>query len=258
MRRIREVLRLRFDLGLRQDQIARSCLIGQATVHRYLERATAAGLSWPLPEDCDDRRLEERLFPTAFSRPSPQTRLPLDFAEIRRQLQSHKHVTLQLLWEEYRQREAQGYSYSRFCELYQHWSRRQDVVLRQEHRAGEKMFVDWAGDTIPLYDHHNGQITPASLFVAVLGASTYTFAHAALRQDLANWIDCHIRTLEYFEGVPKLIVPDNPRAGVDRACRYEPSLNRTYQELAIHYGVGILPARPYRPRDKALNSYCTS
>lgn len=251
MRRIREVLRLRFDLGLRQDQIARSCLIGQATVHRYLERAAAAGLSWPLPEDCHDRRLEELLFPAPVGRPSPQTRLPLDFAEIRRQLQSHKHVTLQLLWEEYRQRDAQGYSYSRFCELYQHWSRCQDVVLRQEHRAGEKMFVDWAGDTIPLYDRHNGQITPASLFVAVLGASTYTFVHAALRQDLANWIDCHILALNYFEGAPKLIVPDNPRVGVDRACRYEPGLNRTYQELAIHYGVGILPARPYRPRDKA-------
>ena len=165
-------LRLRFDLGLRQDQIARSCLIGQATVHRYLERAAAAGLSWPLPEDCHDRRLEELLFPAPVGRPSPQTRLPLDFAEIRRQLQSHKHVILQLLWEEYRQRDAQGYSYSRFCELYQQWSRCQDVVLRQEHRAGEKVFVDWAGDTIPLYDRHNGQITPASLFVAVLGAST--------------------------------------------------------------------------------------
>ena len=251
MRKIKEVLRLRFALGLFQDQIARSCSISQTTVHRYLERAAAAGLSWPLPEDCDDRRLQELLFFGQPGRPSRQSRSLLDFSELRRQLQSHKHVTLQLLWEEYRERDPEGYSYSRFCELYQQWRRSQDVVLRHEHRAGEKMFVDWAGDTIPLYDRHHGQVTPAALFVAVLGASTYTFAQAALSQNLANWIDCHIRALEYFEGAPKLVVPDNPRTGVDRACRYEPDLNRTYNELGVHYGVGILPARPYRPRDKA-------
>jgi len=250
MRKIREVLRLRFGLGLFQEQIARSCSIGQATVHRYLERAMAAGLSWPLPEDCDDRRLEELLFPDARgSHPTPARDTP-NFAAIRQQLQTHKHVTLQLLWEEYRERQSQGYSYSRFCELYQQWSRNQDVVLRQEHRAGEKVFVDWAGATIPLHDRQ-GQVTPVSLFVAALGASSYTFAQAALSQDLANWIDCHIQAFEYFGGVPQLVVPDNPRTGVTRACRYEPDLNRTYLELGIHYGTGILPARPYRPRDKA-------
>jgi transposase len=135
--------------------------------------------------------------------------------------------------------------------LYQRWSRNQDVVLRQEHRAGEKMFVDWAGPTVPIYDSRTGEATPASVFVAVLGASTYTFACAALAQTLPNWIDCHIRAFEYFSGTTKLIVPDNPRTGVTRACRYEPDLNRTYHEMSQHYGTAIMPARPRKPRDKA-------
>jgi transposase len=251
MRKIKEVLRLRFGLGLKQSQIARSCSIGQATVHRYLERAAAAGLGWPLPEDLDDRRLEELLAPVAVGRPSGSVRPLPDFAEIRRQLQTHKHLTLQLVWEEYRETQPDGYRYSRFCQLYDRWSRNQDVVLRQEHRAGEKMFVDWAGDTIPIHDPRTGDITPASLFVAVLGASTYTFAHATLSQDLGNWVRCHVAAFEFFQGAPKLVVPDNPRTGVDRACRYEPDLNRTYHEMALHYGVAVMPARPRKPRDKA-------
>lgn len=251
MRKVREVLRLRFGLGLFQSQIARSCSIGQATVHRYLEKAAAAGLSWPLPEELDDSRLEALLFPAAVSRPHPATRPLPDFADIRQQLQTHKHLTLQLIWEEYRQTEPNGYRYSHFCELYERWSRKQDVVLRQEHRAGEKMFVDWAGDTIPIYAQHGAEFTPASLFVAVLGASTYTFARATISQDLGDWVESHVAALEYFQGVPQLIVPDNPRTGVDRACRYEPDLNRTYQEMATHYSVAVMPARPYKPRDKA-------
>lgn len=251
MRKIKEILRLRFGLGLKQSQIARSCSIGQATVHRYLQKAAAVGLSWPLPEDLDDRRLGELLSPVTAGRPSRTVRPLPDFAEIRRQLQIHKHLTLELVWEEYRETQPDGYSYSHFCELYDRWSRNQDVVLRQEHRAGEKMFVDWAGDTIPIHDPRTGEITPASLFVAVLGASTYTFARATLSQDLGNWVDCHVAALEYFQGAPKLVVPDNPRTGVDRACRYEPDLNRTYHEMALHYGVAVMPARPYKPRDKA-------
>ena len=251
MRKVKEVLRLRFGLGLQQDQIARSCSIGQATVHRYLKRAAVAGLSWPLPEDLDDRRLEQLLFPTAAGRPSCSIRSLPDFAEIRRQLQTHNHLTLQLVWEEYRQSQPDGYGYSRFCELYDRWSRNQDVVLRQEHHAGEKMFVDWAGDSIPIHDQRTGELTPASLFVAVLGASTYTFARATLSQDLGNWVECHVGAFEYYQGAPKLVVPDNPRTAVDRACRYEPDLNRTYYEMALHYAVAVMPARPRKPRDKA-------
>jgi transposase len=250
MRKVKEVLRLRYGLGLLQSQIARSCSIGQSSVHRYLERAAAAGLSWPLPEDWDDRRLEELLF-SQPGRPRQQLRPLPDFDQIHRQLQTHKHLTLQLIWEEYREGQPGGYGYSRFCEMYQHWHRNQDVVLRQDHVAGEKMFVDWAGDAIPIYDQQAGEVRPASLFVAALGASSYTFAYATLSQDLGNWIDCHVRAFEYFQGTPKLTVPDNPRTGVDRACRYEPDLNRTYHDLAQHYGVAVMPARPRKPRDKA-------
>ena len=253
MRKIREVLRLRYDLGLLQYEIARSCSISQPTVNRYLQRASAAGLGWPLPEDCDDRRLDELLFlsaPEGGGTPRVR-RAPVDFAEFHRQLQSNKYVTLQLLWEEYHQSQPQGYRYSQFCELYRQWRRKQDVVLRQEHRAGEKMFVDWAGATIPIYDRQGGAAQPASLFVAALGASSYTFARATPSQDLANWIECHVRAFEFFQGTTKLVVPDNPRTGVTRACRYEPDLNRTYLEMAQFYGVAIMPARPYKARDKA-------
>ncbi len=251
MRKIKEVLRLRFGLGLQQDQIARSCSIGQATVHRYLERAAAVDLTWPLAEDCDDRRLNELLFPARPQRPSLTIRPGMDFVAVQRQMQTHKHVTLQLVWEEYRETHPDGYSYSRFCELYQQWSRNQNVALRQEHKAGEKLFVDWAGDTVPIYDRTGGETMPASIFIAALGASSYTFAHAALGQGLANWIDCHVHAFEFYQGVTQLIVPDNPRTAVTRACRYEPDLNRTYYEMAQHYGVAIMPARPRKPRDKA-------
>ena len=250
MRKVKEVLRLRFAAGLHQDQIARSCSIGQSTVHRYLKRAETAGLSWPLPEEYDDRQLNDLLFPTQPGR-KPKQRDCVDFAEVQRQLTSQRHLTLQLLWEEYRETEADGYGYSRFCELYHGWKRKQDVVLRQEHYPGDKMFVDWAGPTVPIYDVHTGQAAPASLFVAVLGASTYTFARAAADQSLANWINCHVRAFEFFNGASRLIVPDNPRTGVRRACRYEPDLNRTYLEMSQHYGTAIMPARPYKPRDKA-------
>ena len=251
MRKIKEVLRLRFDLGLTQEQIARSCNIAQPTVHRYLERAAAAGLSWPLTADIDNRRIEELLFPTTPGW-EPRTIRPIpDLGAIHQQLQANKHVTLQLLWEEYRENNPAAYSYSRFCELYEAWRRQQNVVLRQEHRAGEKMFVDWAGATIPVYDRDSGECNSACLFVAVLGASSYTFAYATPSQEMPHWIDCHVRAFEYFSGTPKLVIPDNAKTAVDRSCRYEPDLNRTYHEMATHYGVAVLPARPYKPRDKA-------
>lgn len=269
MSKIREVLRLR-QLGLLQEEIARSCRISQPTVHRYLERAEAAGLSWPLPQDCDDRRLHELLFPrqrgssptTAASQESPKPesktrRVPIDFAALHHELQTHKHVTLQLLWEEYCKSHADKpdgrspYSYTRLCELYHNWRRKLDVTLRQDHRAGEKMFVDWAGTTIPIYDRETGESKPAYLFVAVLGASSYTFAVAKLSQQLPHWIACHIQALEFFQGAPQLVVPDNPKTAVTRACRYDPDLNRTYLEFANHYHVAVMPARPYKPRDKA-------
>jgi transposase len=178
--------------------------------------------------------------------------LPMpDFADLHRQRQQHPHVTRQLLWEEYRQANPDGYQYSRFCDLYQRWRRKQDFVLRQEHKAGEKLFVDWAGTTIPIHDPRGGPVQQAHLFVAVLGASSYTYAEATADEQWASWIGAHVRAFEFYQGVPNLVVPDNTKTGVTKACRYDPDLNPTYQEMAMHYGVGVVPARPYKPRDKA-------
>jgi len=251
MRKIQEVLRLRYGLGLGQRQIARSCSIAQATVHEYLKRAQAAGIAWPLPEGLDDARLEEVLFGPSPRRVYESCRFLPDFAHLHQELLTHRHLTLQLWWEEYRQDHPDGYSYTRLCELYQRWRGQQDVVLRQEHKAGEKLFVDYAGDTIPIYDPHGGPELRVSLFVAVLGASNYTYAEATENQQLENWIGSHIRAFEFIGGLTELLVPDNTRTGVSRACRYEPDLNPAYQEMAEHYGVGVIPARRNRARDKA-------
>jgi transposase len=258
MRKLKEILRLHHELGLGQRQIARSCAVGQSTVHAYLKRAEAASIGWPLPEDWDDRRLEEALFGPGVRHLYENPRPAPDFARLHEELQRHPHLTLQLAWEEYRQAHPDGYAYSRFCELYQHWRQRLDVVLRQEHPAGEKLFVDFAGATIPVHDPQGGPVREASLFVAVLGASNYTYAEATWGQGLGDWLGAHIRTFEFLGGVPRLVVPDNTRSGVSRACRYEPDLNRSYHELAMHYGVAVLPARPRKPRDKTWTSYCTS
>jgi transposase len=251
MRKLKEVLRLH-SLGLKQQQIARSCQIAQSTVHHYLKAAAAAGMTWPLPADWDDQRLEQTLCgtPQLHSRRHKSERP--DFDAIRQQLQSHRHLTLQLVWEEYRRDHPDGYRYSRFCELYRDWVKHLDVVLRHEYRAGEKLFVDYAGDKIPIYDRQTGQVDfQASLFVAVLGASSYTFAEATRSQDLSCWIDSHVRALEFFGGAPEVVIPDNTKTAVKHPCRYEPELNPTYRELAEHYGFAVIPARPYKPRDKA-------
>lgn len=251
MRKISEVLRLRFELGLGQRAIARACSISQSTVHDYLNRAAAAGMVWPLGEEWDQQRVEQALFGgQQVVKRLPEHVLP-DFPALHAELQQHPHLTLQLAWEEYRQVHPEGYGYSRFCELYQRWRGKQDVVLRQVHKPGEKGFVDWAGATIPVHDPVTGEVWRASLFVMVLGTSSYTYAEATRDQQLSAWISAHIHAFEYFSGVPRLLVPDNLRTGVSRACRYDPDLNPTYQEFAMHYAVGVVPARPYRARDKA-------
>jgi len=251
MRKLKEVLRLH-SLGLKQQQIARSCGIAQSTVHKYLKTAAAANLSWPLPPEWNDSQLGEALAGKAPPAVKWRKSAALDFAAMRQQLQKHRNVTLQLLWEEYREQTPDGYSYSRFCELYRRWERNLDVVLRQEHRAGEKMFVDYAGDKIPVFDRQTGEVAfHASVFVAVLGASSYTFAEATQSQDLSCWIASHIHALEYFGCVPEMAIPDNLKTGVKHPCRYEPDLNPSYRDMAEHYGLAVLPARPYKPRDKA-------
>lgn len=253
MRKLREVLRLRYELKLGYQQIGRSCSIAVSTVHKYLKRAEASGVRWPLPEDWDEARLEAVLFPgpepAAVEEPSART--PPDLAAIHEELQKNKHVTLQLLWEEYRRANPEGYRYSRFCYLYQRWRSKLDVVLRQEHKAGEKMFVDWAGATIPVYDRHTGAVWQASLFVAALGASSYTWAEATRDQQMEAWLKAHVHAFEHFQGIPELAVPDNCKTGVTKAHRYDPDLNPTYYNFAQHCGFAILPARPRKPRDKA-------
>lgn len=252
MRRIKDVLRLYHELGRGQREIARCLQIAQSTVNGYLSRAKAAGLAWPLPEGFEnDRKLEAALFRQVEPAPAPRQSLP-DFVQVENELRSHRNLTLLLLWQEYHQANPEGYSYSRFCVLYRRWKRKQDVVLRQDHKAGEKLFVDWAGDKLPIYDHHSGSVWYASIFVASLGASSYTYAEATADQQLASWIGAHLRTFAYLGGCPHFVVPDNAKTAVIRACRYDPDLNPTYQAFAVHYGIGILPARPYKARDKAI------
>jgi transposase len=250
MRKLKEVLRLH-SLGLSQHQIARSCSISQSTVHEYVSAAQAANVKWPVPEEWGDQQIEQALFP---QRPAPavwRKHPEPDWARIHQELQTHKDLTLQLVWQEQRESDPEGYGYSRFCELYRRWLQKLDLVLRQEHRAGEKMFVDYAGATIPIHDPQSGDVRPAAVFVAVLGASSYTFAEATTGQDLRNWIGSHRRAFEFFGGVVEVVVPDNLKSAVSQPRYYEPDLNPTYRDLAEHYGVAIIPARPYRARDKA-------
>ena len=250
MRKIKEVLRLH-SLGLTQSQIARSCSIGQSTVSEYLKSAEAAGIQWPAAADWEESKLAAALLPK-HPPMNPAARLPApEFAAIHLDLQKHKHLTLQLVWEEYQVANPGGYRYSRFCELYQYWRKKRDVVLRHEHRAGEKMFVDYAGDTIAVRNPSAAESRDAQIFVAVLGASNYAFAEATWTQGLGDWIGSHIRAFAFFAGAPEIVVPDNLKSGVTKACRYEPGVNRTYEEMASHYGVAVIPARPRKPRDKA-------
>ena len=250
MHKIKAVLRLA-GLGLSQRQIALSCQIGQATVSDYLRLADQAGLRWPDVADWDEDRLLAALSPPQRTAPVWRKTAEPDFAAMRRELQTYKHLTLQLLWQEYREQHPEGYGYSRYCSLYRAWLKRQDVVLRHEHRAGEKLFIDYAGDTIAVHDPATGEVRQAAVLVAVLGASNYTFAEATWTQGLADWIGSHLRAFEFFGGLPEIVVPDNLKSGVTRACRYEPDINRTYEEMAAHYGVAVIPARRMKPRDKA-------
>jgi transposase len=247
MRHVKEILRLKLQNELSVREIARSCGIPASTVGDYIQRAEAAGLSWPLPEGISDSELMERLSPPAEGPEAGIKPLP-NWPQIREEL-GRKSVTLRLLWQEYRNVHPTGYGYSRFCELYERWADTLDPVLRQTHEPGRKLFVDWAGQTTPIY-HPDGTITQASLFVAVLGFSNRIFAEAFPDQQLDSWISAHIHVFEFLNGVTAAVVPDNPKTAVIHANQYEPLLHPTYQEMAEHYGTVILPARPRKPRDK--------
>ena len=247
MRKIREVLRLKFEAGLSDSAIARAIGSARSTVQECLRRTKEAGLDWPLPPDVDEAALQT----TLYQREAPLTRNPLpDFAKLHAELK-RPGVTRALLWQEYKATHPDGWQYSVFCDQYRRWLATQDLVLRQHHVPGEKLFVDYAGHTIGVVDRHTGEVRAAQVFVAVLGASSYTYAEATWTQQLPDWLGSHVRALTFFGGVPAAIVPDNLKSGVVKAHRYEPELNPAYQDFAEHYRVAILPARVRKPRDKA-------
>lgn len=249
MRKIKEVLRLKWQNGCSNKQIAQSCNIARSTVREYLKRAQETGLRWPLDPVLDDTALENLLFPLREAPCSSQRQMPSMeylFRELKR-----PRVTLQLLWYEYKQTNPEGYQYSQFSNLYRQWVKRLDVTLRQEHRAGQKLFVDYAGQTVPVVNPNTGEISQAHLFVAVLGASNYTYAEATQAEDLPSWIRAHTHAFEFFGGVTEILVPDNTKTGVTKPSRYEPDINPTYLDLAQHYRTTVIPTRPRRPRDKA-------
>lgn len=248
MRSTKEILRLKHEVGLKNRQIARSLKISHTTVQKYLDEAEVAGVSWPLSEG-DESLLEDMLYQAKRQEGKPERGLP-EMSYIHREL-SRKSVTLYLLWEEYREAHPEGYGYTQFCEYYKRWRSHLEPALRQRYCAGEKVFVDWAGQTIPVIDQAAGQVNQAVLFVGAMGASNYTFAEAFENRQLASWLDAHVHMYEFFGGVTEITVPDNEKTGVTKACRYEPKLHESYRDLAKHYGTVIIPARPREPQDKS-------
>jgi transposase len=248
MRKVREVLRLKFDQNLSNRTISKSCQISKTTVADYVDRFCSSGLEWPLPESVCDERLETLLFKVE-TEPDRRKSMP-EMAYVHNELKK-KGVTLQRLWYEYKQNHPDGYQYSYFCDLYQKWSGRIDVSLRQQYKAGEKLFVDYAGQTVPIKNPETGEIVLAQIFIATFGASNYTYCEATLTQGLADWISSHTRAFEHFGGSPHILVPDNLKSGVTHPSRYEPDINPTYHEMAKHYGIAVIPARVRKPRDKA-------
>ena len=240
MRMIREILRLKFEGRLRNRQIARSCGISHVSVRKYLERAERFGFCRaPGPDEV----LPPELTEDAVAEPADDGRMP-DRSQIHREL-TRQGVTLKLLWQEYRHDHPDGYGYTQFCEHYRRWNGRLSPELRQDHKAGEKVFVDWAGQKVPLAGG-----AEASLFVAVLGASSYAYVEAFADEQEGHWLEGHVRAYTFYDGVPAITVPDNCRTAVDKPCRYEPKINGAYRQMAAHYHTAIIPARPRKPKDK--------
>ena len=248
MRKTKEILRLAQETDLTNRQIARSVNVSPTTVAECVRKAEEAGVVWPFTEDMDESVIEEMLYPAehAPAKPLPEMKL------VNREL-ARKGVTLALLWEEYAQENPDDhYSYVQFTRYYRSWADAQDIPMRQFHKAGEKLFVDFAGQTIPIVDPETGEITEAQVFVAAFGFSSYTYAEALGSQELSNWIGAHMRAFDFFGGVPEILIPDNLKAGVTHPCRYEPDLNPMYADMASHYSCAVIPARVRKPRDKAV------
>ena len=246
MRKAKEILRLHYEQGFSNRAIARACNISPTTVNEYLNKVAA--LEFSTVSAMDDESLGRILYPEKAQKGSSKQMPDMDYLhkELKR-----KGVTLQLLWEEYKSTNPEGYNRSQFYYWYREWSRCLNPVMRMNHKAGEKMFVDFSGDKPNYIDPGTGEIIDAELFIAVLGASSYTFAQAVRSQRMEDWIRCHIDAFEYLGGCPEVVVPDNCKVGVKTACFYDPQINVVYLNLADHYGVGVLPTRPYKARDKA-------
>lgn len=247
MRKITEILRLKAEAAMSDRRIAAVIGSSRSTVQECLRRCREAGIGWPLPSELDEAALIARL----YQRTAPARRvIKIDFAQVHREL-ARPGVTRELLWQEYKGRHPAGVQYTAFCNQYRRWLVTQELLLRQEHLPGEKGFVDYAGQTVPVVDRLTGEIRTAQIFVAILGCSNYTFCEATWSQKLPDWLGSHVRAVEYFGGSPRAWVCDNLRSAVTKARRYEPDLNPAYSEFAAHYGVAILPARVRKPRDKA-------
>lgn len=250
MRKTREILRLVWLCGQSRRNTARTCGVCKSTVDATVSRATTAGFSWPLPSDLDDEALERRLYPPVVA-PTHRKLSPPDWQSLHDELAKNKHLTLMLLWQEYKEGTPSGYQYSQYCELYRQWRKKLDRSMRQEHRAGEKFFIDYSGQTVPIVDASTGEIRQAQMFVGVMGTSNQTYAEVTWTQSLADWTGSHARAFAFLGAVPHCLVPDNLLSAVTKACRYEPDVNPTYAELADHYGTAVIPARVRRPKDKA-------
>ena len=250
MKQIGEIMRLRYDLGCSQQAIADATGIARSTVKDYLMRAKVAGLTWPLPEEMTNEQLNELVFPSnanksAINRPAP------DWSTIHKELK-RKSVTLQLLWEEYKKSNPNGYQYSWFANLYRQWAKIHDVWMPQVHKAGEKVFVDYSGLKAPIWSTNlQSVLFEAEIFVSVLGASDLIYCVATKTQQIPDWVKAHQQMFVYYGGSTELIVPDNLRSGVTRSHRYEPQCQSTYEEFAQHYHCAGMPARAYKPKDKA-------
>jgi len=250
MRRIKQLLMMRFGAGASTRAIGRELGIAPSTVREYLARAAAAGISWPLAADVTDESLVARLFVNAGVRAGARFHAEPDWPALVRELK-RPGVNLLVLWDEYREVHPEGYAYSRFCQLFREFEQRLSPTMRQQHAAGDKAFVDYSGKRVPIADPATGEVRLAEIFVAVLGASNLTYAEATWTQSLPDWIGAHVRMFRFYGAAPRLLVPDNLKSGINKASFYDPEVNRSYAAMAAHYSVGILPARPKRPRDKA-------
>jgi transposase len=250
MRQIHRLMGLHFGAGLGARAIGRELGISHSTVREYLARIAAANITWPLSPDITETALEQQLFASSGVQAGARHHIEPDWTAVARELK-RPGVTLQILWEEYSGAQPDSYSYSRYCQLYREFERRLTPSMRQNHVAGDKAFVDYSGKKVPIFDPHSGELRHAEIFVGVLGASNLTYAEASWTQALPDWIGAHVRMFKFWSAVPRLLVPDNLKSGVHKASFYDPEVNRSYGAMAEHYHVGILPARPYRPKDKA-------